>query len=76
MPPVEVLGEKLGPILFQLPPRWRCDTERLGAFLDALPDGHRYSFELRDPSWRVPAVYGLLRRYNAAFCIYDIGGFQ
>lgn len=76
LPRAEVLGEKLGPILFQLPPHWRVNVERLTAFLAALPARHRYSFELRDPSWHVPPVYAALRRHNAAFCIYDLEGFQ
>jgi uncharacterized protein YecE (DUF72 family) len=73
---VEGLGRKLGPVLFQLPPHWGVDTERLGTFLDALPRGHRYAFELRDPSWHVPEVYRILRRYRVAFCIFDIAGFH
>lgn len=76
LPLVETLGEKLGPILFQLPPRWRCHAERLGAFLEALPRTHRYSVELRDPSWHCEEVYRLLRAYNVAFCIYHLSGFQ
>lgn len=75
LPTVEVLGEKLGPVLFQLPPRWHCDVERLASFLEALPARHRYAFELRDRSWHVPAVCDLLRRHNVAFCIYDLAGF-
>jgi uncharacterized protein YecE (DUF72 family) len=74
--PVESLGSKLGPILFQLPPRWSCDLERLRAFLKALPSSHRYTFEFRDQSWHHPAVYHLLRQYNAAFCIYELEGFE
>jgi len=71
---VDRLGRKLGPVLFQLPPRWAVDVERLERFLAALPGGHRYAFELRDPSWHVPEVYRILRRYRAAFCIFDIAG--
>jgi uncharacterized protein YecE (DUF72 family) len=71
---VAVLGEKLGPILFQLPPRWRFDAERLAAFLAALPPGMRYAFELRDPSWLVDEAYALLREAGAAFCVYDYAG--
>ena len=70
----ERLGKKLGPILFQLPPRWRINVERLREFLASLPREHRYVFEFRDPSWHVPEVYEVLRRYNAAFCIYDFAG--
>jgi len=76
LPPVELLQEKLGPILFQLPPRWRCNLDRLDAFLNALPEHHRYSLELRDHSWQNPDVYDLLRAHNTAFCIYDLAGFQ
>ncbi len=75
-PLVELLGETLGPVLFQLPPHWKCDTGRLAEFLAALPDRYRYSFELRDPSWHVPPVYELLARHNAAFCIYELAGFR
>lgn len=76
LPRAGVLGAKLGPILFQLPPRWHVNVERLATFLAALPARHRYSFELRDPSWHVPPVFAALRRHNAAFCIYDLEGFQ
>ena len=76
LPLVELLGDKLGPILFQLPPRWSCNTGRLEEFLGTLPDRYRYSFECRDPSWHVPEVYELLAHYNAAFCIYELAGFR
>ena len=76
MPRVERLQEKLGPILFQLPPHWHCNTDRLAAFLAALPGGYRYSFELRNPSWHTPAVYDLLRQHKAAFCIFELVRFQ
>ena len=65
------LGEKLGPVLFQLPPRWKLNLERFEEFLQALPGEHKYVFEFRDESWLVREVYDLLRRYNAAFCIHD-----
>jgi uncharacterized protein YecE (DUF72 family) len=74
MPLIATLGQKLGPILFQLPPRWQCNPDRLHEFLKTLPTGHRYGFELRDRSWHVPEVYRLLERYNAAFCIYELAG--
>lgn len=76
LPRLEVLGATLGPILFQLPPRWRCNLERLETFLAVLPATHRYAFEFRDPSWHVPAVYDLLRRHGMAFCAYDLSAFQ
>ncbi len=71
---MKMLGGKLGPILFQLPPRWNLNPERLASFLAALPGGHRYAFEFRDPSWFADEVYEALRDNNAAFCIYELAG--
>lgn len=66
-----ILGDRLGPVLFQLPPRWHRNTGRLEGFLKALPKGPRYAFEFRDPDWFHEDVYELLREHNAAFCVYD-----
>lgn len=71
---VDTLGDKLGPILFQLPPHWNFDRERLNSFLAILPAGYRYAFEFRDPSWLNPQAYEALSKYEAAFCIYDFHG--
>ena len=68
---MEILGDKLGPVLFQLPPRWTVNVERLYEFLEALPKGNRYAFEFREESWLRQDVYDLLERYNAAVCAYD-----
>jgi uncharacterized protein YecE (DUF72 family) len=68
---VTLLGEKLGPILFQLPPHWRPNLERLDAFIGGLPSGWKYAFEFRDASWMIEPVYEVLRRHNAALCVYD-----
>lgn len=57
---LDALGEKLGPILLQLPPRWKANHERLEAFLKELPDGYSYAFEFRDESWFDEGVYELL----------------
>ncbi|HJU62538.1 MAG TPA: DUF72 domain-containing protein [Candidatus Binatia bacterium] len=73
---VETLGRKLGPILFQLPPGWQCNSERLASFLRALPPQRRYAFEFRNPTWHQEVIYELLRSHNAAFCIYELAGFQ
>ena len=73
---VVVLRKKLGPILFQLPPRWGPDPERLDQFLAGLPRRLRCAFELRNPEWFVPEVEAVLRKRRAAFCMYDIGGRQ
>lgn len=71
---VSLLGDKLGPILFQLPPRWRFQADRLKKFLEVLPKNHRYALELRDPSWLNEEACRLLKRYGAAFCIYELAG--
>lgn len=65
------LGRKLGPILFQLPPRWKLNVERFDEFLRALPGRHQYVFEFRDETWLVPEIYQLLGKHKAAFCIHD-----
>ena len=76
LPRAEALKEKLGPILFQLPPRWRVNVDRLEEFLQALPRRHRYAFEFREPSWNTEAVYATLRRHNAAYCIFELDCFM
>jgi uncharacterized protein YecE (DUF72 family) len=70
------LEDKLGPVLFQLPPRWRVNVERLRAFLESLPARRQFSFEFRDHTWFIPDVYDLLAKHNAAFCIYQMEGFD
>ncbi len=70
------LGEKIGPILFQLPPYWRLNLERLKSFLSALPRVHRYAFEFRDPTWFQPEVYQALAEHGAAFCLYELAGLR
>lgn len=71
-----ILGEKLGPILFQLPPGWNINVDRLEAFLKLLPSGNRYTFEFRNRTWYDPSVYELLRTHDAAFCIYELDKHQ
>ncbi|MFP4082149.1 MAG: DUF72 domain-containing protein [Candidatus Aminicenantes bacterium] len=68
---IKALEDKLGPILFQLPPRWKINLQRLESFLRALPGDYSYAFEFRDPSWFESDVYDLLREHRASFCIYD-----
>ena len=72
----EALKTKTGPILFQLPPHWQSNRDRLKDFLDALPRGHSYAFEFRDPTWFNAAVSELLKKHNAALCVYDLAGQQ
>lgn len=70
------LGPKLGPILFQLPPNWRFNADRLDSFLSLLPTGQRHVFEFRDHRWINDRSQQLLSDHGAAFCIYELGGFQ
>jgi uncharacterized protein YecE (DUF72 family) len=71
---VRALGEKTGPILFQLPPAWKINEERLASLLRVIPNHYRYTFEFRDQTWYDPKIYDLLRQHNAAFCIYELAG--
>jgi uncharacterized protein YecE (DUF72 family) len=61
---------KLGPVLWQLPPNFKRNDERLAAALDALPPG-RHAFEFREPSWYVEEVYAPLRKHDVALVIPD-----
>ena len=70
----KVLGERLGPFLFQLPPYLRRDDDRLAAFLERLPAGLRAAFEFRHASWFDDAVFALLEEAGAALCVADAGG--
>src|SRR5204862_7109724 len=72
----EHLEQKLSVVLFQMPPHWQLDIERLAEFVDVLPKDHRHVVEFRDESWLVPEVFALLRKYNVGHCIHDIGGRQ
>ena len=71
---VEALGDKLGPIVFQLPGRFKPDRERLARFLDALPRQHRYAFEFRDPAWFQPEIFEVLAKHDVALCLYEFAG--
>ncbi len=76
LPRASRLSAKLGPILFQLPPRWQVNPGRLEALLEALPRDLRYAFEFRDLSWIRPEIDTLLARFHAAFCIYELAGYH
>ncbi len=69
---ISSLSARTHVVLFQLPPRWKPDVDRLRDFLYLLPDTYRYAFEFRDERWFTDTVYSLLNKKNAAFCIYDI----
>lgn len=66
------LGERLGGLLFQLPPNFKKDAERLGAFLEALPPRCRAAFEFRHQSWFDDETFDLLRGHRGAtLCIAE-----
>jgi uncharacterized protein YecE (DUF72 family) len=70
------LEDKLGPILFQLPPHWGVNLQRLATFLERLPKEFRYAFEFREHSWFADEVYELLKQHHAALCIYHMSGYN
>jgi uncharacterized protein YecE (DUF72 family) len=76
LPRAEHLGRKLGPFLWQLPPRWPVNLDRLRGLLEILPRRHRYAFEFRDTSWITPPVLRVLESFNAAFCIYELASYH
>lgn len=70
---MSLLGDKLGPVLVQLPPNMRRDSERLSDFLDGLPGGWRVALEFRNSSWFDEESYQVLREHNAALVSTDGG---
>jgi uncharacterized protein YecE (DUF72 family) len=68
---LSLLGSKVGPVLFQLPPNFRMNEERLGGFLKMLSSKRRYSFEFRDPSWYAPRILRMLSAHNISLCLSD-----
>src|SRR5438093_1364899 len=71
-----LLGPKLGPVLYQLPPRWHFDPGRLETFLEALPRQYQHAIEVRDHSWLNPEFFSMLERYGVAFCIASLPQYQ
>ncbi len=69
-----LLGSHLGPILYQLPPKWRCDIGRLRNFLKHLPDDLAHVFEFRDQRWLNDEVFDSLSEAGASFCVHDMEG--
>ena len=70
------LGDRLGPVLFQLPPRFPVEVERLRHLLSVLPKGMRPAFEFRDPSWYTDDVFLLLDDAGAALVWPDRPGLR
>jgi uncharacterized protein YecE (DUF72 family) len=68
---LRILGPKVGPVLFQLPPQFIANQDRLAGFLRLLKVGRRYAFEFRHPSWYEPTILDLLRRRDISLCLSD-----
>ncbi len=68
----EGLKDKLGPILYQLPPNMHRNDELLDHFLSTLPQGFKHVFEFRHQSWFEDRVLETLHKYNVGFCVFDM----
>ena len=71
----ELLQDKLGPLLYQLPPGMKRNDETLESFLSILPRQYRHVFEFRHESWIDDSVFSVLKKYNAGLCIFDMPDF-
>ena len=70
-----LLQNKLGPLLYQLPPNMKRNDKILESFLSSLPQEYQHVFEFRHESWLNNSVFKILRRYNANLCIFDMPDF-
>ena len=68
---LKALGRKCGPVLFQLPARFKRDGDRLAAFLRMLSKRRRYAFEFRDASWYDDDIFDLLHKHDVSLCLSD-----
>ena len=68
---VDALKERLGPLLFQLPPHLKKDAARLREFFALIPTERRVALEFRHPSWFDDEVFGILREHRAALCVAE-----
>ena len=68
------LGDRLGPMLYQLPPRWRPDLDRLMAFLAAIPQAAPQALEVRDRRWYRPSLNAMLDEAGVGLCLHDMAG--
>lgn len=73
---VGALKEKLGPLLYQLPPSMKRNDELLQAFLSSLPPKYQHVIEFRHESWIDEAVFDTLRTHNVGLCVFDMPGFS
>lgn len=68
------LGDRTGPILYQLPPRWRPNPERLERFLGAIAGERDQVIEFRDARWYQPPILAMIERAGASLCLHDMAG--
>jgi uncharacterized protein YecE (DUF72 family) len=68
------LGEAIGPILYQLPPKWGFNRERIESFIALLPRDLVHVFEFREKSWLTEEVFALLDEHGVSFCAHDMPG--
>lgn len=66
------LGTHLGPMLYQMPPRWRPNYDRLAGFLASVPHGRPQAIEIRDRRWYGARLTGMLAHAGVAMCIHDM----
>jgi uncharacterized protein YecE (DUF72 family) len=70
----KILQQKLGPLLYQLPPNMHRDDDRLESFLSILPPKLKHVIEFRHQSWLDDGVFEILRWHNAGLCVFDMPG--
>jgi uncharacterized protein YecE (DUF72 family) len=71
-----LLKEKLGPLLYQLPPSMKRNDELLQSFLSTLPSKYQHVIEFRHESWIDERVFDILRTHNVGLCVFDMPGFS
>jgi len=69
---VDLLKQKLGPVLYQLPPSLQKDLDLLGGFIRLLPKNRIAVFEFRHKSWYSDDTFELLNKFNVGFCVHDM----
>ncbi len=67
-----LLQDKLGPLLYQLPPGLRRDDALLETFMKKIPPDLKHAIEFRHESWHTEEVYAILRKYRVGFCVFDM----
>ncbi|MEJ2739620.1 MAG: DUF72 domain-containing protein [Dehalococcoidia bacterium] len=71
----DYLDDKLGPLLYQLPPNMKYDYHLLERFLSTLPQHYSHIFEFRHKSWMQDDIFKLLMKYHVGFCVFDMPDF-